>query len=234
MSKSIEERRIQAILQIRLDGAESWDVEDFIAEKEKDGEAPWAIAAGARPLTRAKIAKIIEAADTLMIDAYSAYPPETARHLAMRRNLYARAVAAGEIATAARILRDIREIEGGFEDIEEGEDEEDDYRSLILLEIKKRASEIPQEAPTGLSDREVWQSERRHGPAFFPSRWFNCQGQDNDTERMRFHRALVELVEEGLVIQVREDGSRWSNVRLSPDGEKAIEELAQDASSIDE
>ncbi len=109
---STEKRRIEAILQIRLDGAEEWDVREFVAKNEQAGEEPWT--PHPDPLTPDQIAGIIAAADRMITESCPGFPPDAARHLAMRRNLYARAIQAGEIATAARILRDIAEIEGVY------------------------------------------------------------------------------------------------------------------------
>src|ERR1019366_10784145 len=83
-----DEARIQAILQIRLDVAETWDCIAFAVEKITAKESPW------EPTAKAEIHRYIAEADRGI--AASAHDPATttARHLAMRRNLYARAVQA--------------------------------------------------------------------------------------------------------------------------------------------
>ena len=103
-------RRIQAILQIRLDGAEAWDVRDFVALKEAAGESPWAIEG--KPLNAAQIGSIIKAADKLIAESSPGDPPEVARHKAKLKNLYARAVQSGDVRTARSILCDIAKMEG--------------------------------------------------------------------------------------------------------------------------
>ena len=105
----IEEQRIQAILQIRLDGAETWDVEAFVADKERAGEEPWKITG--EPLSQKQVLDYIREADHRIATSSPDAQTAAARHLAMRRSLYARAVQAGEIRAALAILVDIAKIE---------------------------------------------------------------------------------------------------------------------------
>ena len=108
----VRRRRIQAILQIRLDGAEPWDVRQFIAEKEQAGEEPWTIEDGQAPLTAAQVRAIIKAADALIAESYPDDAPDIARHKAKLKNLYARAVQAADVRTARSILNDLAKLDG--------------------------------------------------------------------------------------------------------------------------
>jgi hypothetical protein len=216
MTQDNERRRIQAILQIRLDGAEEWDARDFIAQKEAAGEDPWTVADGAGPLTVDQVAAIIEAADKVIADAYPDDPPDVARHKAKLKNLYARAVTAGEIATAARILRDIADLEQLPEKAARTPTP-NEKKAALLLEIHRRHLAVL-DAPR--PSEELFE----HGPVFSAVQWFDCA--DDDAERMRWSRALADLIGEGLAIESREAGAKWSNVRLSPAGEQIIEALA--------
>ena len=202
MSRSIQERRIRAVLQIRLDGAQDFDVQDHIAEAEAKGEEPWTVGARRKPLTPAQIGKLIEAAKAIVTDTYPNDHPDVAMHKAKLKSLFARAVAAGEHATARGILRDIADLEVYDDD----EDEEDEYRSAILVEIKKRQLELAATTPAE-DEREAWEDEKEHGPLFSAARWFDCQG--DDAERMRYQRTMAELVEEELVIESRTEGCKW-------------------------
>jgi hypothetical protein len=106
---TLEEQRIREVLQIRLDGAEEWDVVAHIADREKAGEEPWRPAPD--PLTEEQIVDLISEADKRIAASRPAADSAVARHLAMRRSLYARAVQAGEIRAALAILADIAKIE---------------------------------------------------------------------------------------------------------------------------
>ena len=108
----IEQQRINAILQIRLDGAEAWDVRAYIAEKEEAGEEPWKVEDERNPLSAAQIGDIIQAADDLIAAASPGDAPEVARHKAKLKSLYARAVQAGDVRTARSILTDLAKMEG--------------------------------------------------------------------------------------------------------------------------
>ena len=126
----LDEARIQAILQIRLDGAETWDAIAYAVEKTKAKEDPWGETLGD------EIYRYIAEADRRI--AASAHDPATttARHLAMRRNLYARAVQAGDIGTALRVLIDLAKLEGAYPGKSKGRPELDaDGQTWVLIGI---------------------------------------------------------------------------------------------------
>lgn len=102
------EQRIQAILQIRLDGAEGWDVRQYVAEKEKAGEQPWKIEEGGKSLSERQIRRYIHAADALVSESCRGSRTQAIRrHKAQRRSLYARAIQTGDLGTALAVLRDL-------------------------------------------------------------------------------------------------------------------------------
>ncbi len=47
--------RVQVVLQLKLDGAQRWDILQYIAEKELLGEPPWTMAANQKPLCERQI-----------------------------------------------------------------------------------------------------------------------------------------------------------------------------------
>lgn len=109
---AIVQQRIQAVLQIRLDGAEGWDVRHFVAEKEAAGEQPWKIEEGCKPLSERRIREYVQAADKLIADSCRVSRRQAIRlHKAKRRSLYARAVSSGDYATALRVLSDLAALE---------------------------------------------------------------------------------------------------------------------------
>jgi hypothetical protein len=127
----LDEARIQQILAIRLDGCERWDVDAFVAEQRTKKEPTWA-----GETTGKQLDEYLAEADRRI--AASAHDPKTAteRHLAMRRNLYARAVQAGDIGTALRVLIDLAKLEGAYPGKTKGRPELDaDGQTWILIGI---------------------------------------------------------------------------------------------------
>ena len=103
--KALAARRAEDILRIRLDGAEFWDVVEFVREKEKETGSAWFLEEGATPLSEGMIRKYQECADRLMMNAHEKSRKKLfRRHLAQRRNLYARAATSGDIRTALACL----------------------------------------------------------------------------------------------------------------------------------
>jgi hypothetical protein len=50
-TKAQVEARVTEILRIRLDGAEMWDVREYVREKEKEEGSVWQLAEGQKPLS---------------------------------------------------------------------------------------------------------------------------------------------------------------------------------------
>jgi hypothetical protein len=101
-------QRVAVILQLKLDGAEPWNIRDFVSAKEQAGEPPWTMDADQKPLSDSTIRRYIAAADERICEE-SLSQEKTAmhRHLCQRRGLYARALEAGELGTALAVLRDL-------------------------------------------------------------------------------------------------------------------------------
>jgi hypothetical protein len=212
-----EQKRIQAVLQLRLDGAEVWDIVETIAAKEQAGEEPWTVEDGGQPATRAEISDLIDAADRLIQQSAPGLPAATARQLAMQRNLYARCIQACEHATAARILKSIAAIEQANGDTEEDAGELREREKDLLLEVHRRHLRVLEtKHPSG----ELFE----HGPLWSATQWFE-ECQDNDARRMHWTRTMKGLIEAGLVIANQAEGCRWPNVRLSDAGQEIVSEL---------
>lgn len=111
----LKELRVQAILQIMLDGAEKWDIVQFVAEKEQADEAPWKMGRGKKQLALRTVESYITAANLLIQEAFAqANKGGIAHHILKRRNLYARAVQAGDYRTALAVLADIAALEDAY------------------------------------------------------------------------------------------------------------------------
>jgi hypothetical protein len=98
-------KRIDDVLRIRLDGAEFWDVREFVREKEKEKGSAWFLPEGEEPLSDGQIRRYQQKADRLMLQSHERNRKKLfRRHLAQRRNLYARATTTGDIRTALACL----------------------------------------------------------------------------------------------------------------------------------
>jgi hypothetical protein len=101
-------RRIQTrndeILRIRLDGAEFWDVCEYVREKEQEAGSRWETK---RLLSDSQVRRYIQAADKLIAEAAKGTRTQLLnRHLAIRRNLYAKAVNTDDVGTALAVAKD--------------------------------------------------------------------------------------------------------------------------------
>jgi hypothetical protein len=94
-------QRVEELLAIRLDGAQFWDLWQYAAEKQAAGEAPWAIPAGGKPISQRTLWRYIAQTDRLIAQSCREGRKKLLRrHLAQRRNLYAKCVSAGDYRAA--------------------------------------------------------------------------------------------------------------------------------------
>jgi hypothetical protein len=104
--------RVDDILRILLDGAEPWDVRQYVAEKEAAGEPPWTVPEGGKPLSERQLRRYCARADKLLGESCRTNRKKLIRrHMAQRRSLYARAVSKGDERTALAVLRDLAELQ---------------------------------------------------------------------------------------------------------------------------
>jgi hypothetical protein len=105
--------RVEEVLRIRLDGAEFWDVREYAREKEREAGSAWELPPGGKPLSDGQLWRYIARADRLLAESCRASRKKLfRRHLAQRRNLYAKATSAGDYRTALAVLRDEAELQG--------------------------------------------------------------------------------------------------------------------------
>jgi hypothetical protein len=105
--------RVEEVLRIRLDGAEFWDVREYAREKEKEPGSAWELQPKAKPLSDGQLWRYIARADQLIAECCRASRKKLLRrHLAQRRNLYAKAMSAGDYHTALAAARDEAELQG--------------------------------------------------------------------------------------------------------------------------
>src|SRR5215510_1585403 len=98
------EARVTEILRIRLDGAEIWDVREYVREKEQEKGSVWELPPDGKPLSDSQLWRYMSKADKLMAESCRASRKKLLRrHLAQRRNLFAKAVRAGDYRTALAV-----------------------------------------------------------------------------------------------------------------------------------
>jgi hypothetical protein len=111
-TKAVISARIEEILRIRLDGAEFWDVREYAREKCAEAGSIWE---NPKCLSDGQLYRYIARADKLIAESCrSSRKRLTRRHLAQRRNLYAKAVNSGDLRTALAVLADEARLLGLF------------------------------------------------------------------------------------------------------------------------
>jgi hypothetical protein len=111
--KALVARRVEEVLRIRLDGAEWWDIREYVREKEAEPGSAWHLEDGATPLSDSQIRRYQQRADALLERSHERSRKKLLRrHLAKRRHLYAKATLAGDVRAALACLRDECELLG--------------------------------------------------------------------------------------------------------------------------
>src|SRR5262245_49930337 len=112
-TKAQIQARVEDVLRIRLDGAEFWDVREYAREQEQTPGSSWQLKEGAKPLSDGQLWRYIRRADQLIAESGRASRKKLLRrHLAQRRNLYAKALSAGDYRGALAAARDECELLG--------------------------------------------------------------------------------------------------------------------------
>jgi hypothetical protein len=112
-TKAQMQARIEEVLRIRLDGAEFWDVREYAREKEREPGSAWELPEGAKPLSDGQLWRYVARADKLIAESCRASRKKLLRkHLAQRRNLYAKALNQGDVRAALACKRDEAELLG--------------------------------------------------------------------------------------------------------------------------
>jgi hypothetical protein len=100
-------RRVEEFVRIILDGAEPFDLRPYVTEKQAKPGSPWELTDGDKPLSDRQIRRYAAAAERVIAESCRTSRRRLLRrHLARRRNLYAKAVNAGDLRTALAVLAD--------------------------------------------------------------------------------------------------------------------------------
>jgi hypothetical protein len=106
-SKATIARRVEEFVQIILDGAEPHDLRQYVSEMETKEGSPWKLAEGMKSLSDRQIRRYAVAAEKVIAESVRTSRKKIMRrHLARRRNLYAKAVSQGDMRTALAVLAD--------------------------------------------------------------------------------------------------------------------------------
>lgn len=107
--------RIQEILQIRLDGAETWDCMSYVAEKQQEDVFPWRMGKRTQPISERQIRRYIQQADAKIVAETMTLDPDAfRRHVAKVKAIHARAVNSGDLSNARGALNDVAELLGFY------------------------------------------------------------------------------------------------------------------------
>ena len=112
-TKALVLQRVEDILQIRLDGAQFWNIRQYISEQYSKQGSPWSLPEGCPPLVDRTLWWYIQRADKMIAESCNESRDKIInRNIAQRRYLYARAVAVADYRTALAALREEAELLG--------------------------------------------------------------------------------------------------------------------------
>src|SRR5438105_990841 len=107
------QQRTDELVMIRLDGAQFWDVVQYVSEKATEAGSCWEVKAGGKALSERQLRNYLRKADALILASVKQKRSKAIRrHLAQRANLYAKAVNAGDVRTALAVLQDEAQLRG--------------------------------------------------------------------------------------------------------------------------
>jgi hypothetical protein len=108
-SEATAELRVNELLRIRLDGAEWWDVLEYVKEKVAAKDPVW----GKRMLSRSQLFDYLRKVKELVAESCKQDRQEQVNEaIAIRRNLLAKAVQQGDVRAALACARDESELRG--------------------------------------------------------------------------------------------------------------------------
>jgi hypothetical protein len=106
-SKAKTAQRVEEFVRIKLDGAEPFDLRPYVSEQQAVPGSPWELAGGKKPLSDRQIRRYAAAADRVIAESCRTSRKRLMRrHLAQRRNLFAKAVNSGDVRAALACLAD--------------------------------------------------------------------------------------------------------------------------------
>jgi hypothetical protein len=99
--------RTEEVLRLVLDGAQPWDLRQYVSEQQAVKGSPWELHEGDRPLSDRQLQRYAVAAEKRIAESHRTSRRKLLRrHLAQRRNLFAKAVTTGDLRTALAVASD--------------------------------------------------------------------------------------------------------------------------------
>jgi hypothetical protein len=144
--KALAAARSQDLLRILLDGAlpAAGHVTEYVRGQEGEEGSPWHLKPGEMPMGERQIRRYVKAALDLIADISAENRGRLLnRHLAQRRNLFARAVQTGELGTALSVLRDEATLLGLYPPTKvapTNPEGDKPYEPLTLTDAERRAA----------------------------------------------------------------------------------------------
>jgi hypothetical protein len=106
-TKAQIQKRVDDLIDFRLDGAQFWHIRQYVTENEKEKGSVWYRGEGNKALSDATLWRYIRRTDKLIAEnCRSSRKKLLRRHAAQRRHLYAKAVALGDVRAALAVLQD--------------------------------------------------------------------------------------------------------------------------------
>jgi hypothetical protein len=132
-TKATLQKRLEEILEIRLCGATFFDARRYVAEKEAASEEPWTVPEGGKPVSERTLWRYIQMTDKMIAETCREGRKRLLRrHLAQRRNLFAKCVNMGDMRAALACLQDEARLVNLY----------DDEVTRQIEELKKQLAEI--------------------------------------------------------------------------------------------
>ncbi|HEX5269363.1 MAG TPA: hypothetical protein VFW33_02695 [Gemmataceae bacterium] len=161
-NKALVEARVTELLRIRLDGAEFWDIREYVREKEQEDGSLWRLAEGQKPLSDSQLWRYLARVDqAIAANGRASRRKLVRRHVAERRNLYAKAVEQGDIRAALACKRDEAELLSLYP----SPDDEMKRRAEALEKQLAELKEAKRESGNGKAAERAGDPDQRGGGA---------------------------------------------------------------------
>jgi hypothetical protein len=153
-SAAVVARRVLEILQIILDGAQWWDICQFVREREQEAGSAWELPPGGKPLSESQLHRYVARATAMIADSCRASRKKLfRRHLAQRRNLFAKAVSQGDVRAALAVLTDEAKLIGLYAPVKIAPTNPDGDKGYGLSDEERVAALAALHAAVGQGDR---------------------------------------------------------------------------------
>jgi hypothetical protein len=142
-TKAQVELRTLEILRIRLDGAEIWDVREYVREKEQEQGSVWELPPDAKPMSDSQLWRYLARADKLIAESCRASRKKLfRRHLTQRRNLYAKALSQGDVRAALACVADEAKLLGLYASVKIAPTNPKGDQAYVPLTDEERAAAL--------------------------------------------------------------------------------------------